>query len=504
MEKTKLILVIILVINILLRIPSLFDPVSYGDECIYLTLGNAFNKGLVFYRDIHDNKPPLLYLVAALAGSKLFWFRLITIIWSTINIFLIYKLTKKILKKEQAAIIGSAIFTIFSLLPEGRIANGEIFMIMPATLGLLLAWTALKSTSSLKKKQNLLWILSGLCFSLAFLFKIPIVFDFIGFLLAFFVFILPKKAFNKKRLKNTLLVFLKDKRLYLILIGFFAPIFLSIIYYAQKGAFTPYVRSALLQNIGYLSSWGKTNWGLFQRAGILLIISLLIFHWRQKLGFAFYLPALMAFFGLYGVFLSERPYPHYLIEIAPWAALSLAVLLWQKKPRQLIICLLLIFLTLWGVNEYKFWWYPNIPYYQNFLKFSFGKITKQEFFSFFGEKTINDYQIAKYLKTRSQPNERVFIWGDGACIYALAERMPPGRYTVNYHIYDFNGYSETIRAIEEKNPKIIIVLEPAKEKFPQLESLLTNSYIQTKEIGKAKIYHHLLNNLSGNDQDEKN
>lgn len=491
MKKTKVVFILILIINILLRIPSLFDPVSYGDECIYLTLGNAFNKGLVFYRDIHDNKPPLLYLTAALAGSKLFWFRLITIIWNAINVCLIYKIIKKVLKKDLAAIIGSGIFAVFTFLPEGRIANGEIFMIMPATLGVLLA---LKS----------FWFLSGLCFSFAFLFKVPIAFDFIGLLLAFFVFVLPKKAFSKKSLKNTLLVFLKDKRFYLILIGFFAPIFLSIVYYTQKGAFTPYVRSALLQNIGYLSSWGETNWGLFQRAAILLIMSLLMFRWRQKLGFAFYLPALMTLFGLYGVFLSERPYPHYLMEIAPWAALTLAVLLWKKNSRQLIICFLLIFLTLWGVNKYKFWWYPNIPYYQNFLKFSLGKITKQEFFSFFGEKTLNDYQVAKYLKTRSQPNERVFIWGDGACIYALAKRIPPGRYTVNYHIYDFNGYSETIQAIEEKNPKIIIILEPAGEKFPQLESLLTTNYIQTKEIGKTKIYHNLLNNLPGGDQDEKN
>lgn len=491
MKKTKLVLILILVINILLRIPSLFDPVSYGDECIYLTLGNAFRRGLVFYRDIHDNKPPLLYLIAALVGAKLFWFRLITIVWNTINVCLIYKVVKKLLKKERASLIASALFALFSLLPEGRIANGEIFMIMPATLGVLLA-------------LNSSWLLSGLCFSLAFLFKIPVVFDFIGFLLALFIFNLPNKAFRKKELKKTLLTLLKDKKLHLVLIGFFAPIVLSIIYYAQKGAFTPYVRSALLQNIGYLSSWGKTNWGLLQRAAILLIVSWFIHRWRRNLGLAFFLPSLMTLFGLYGVFLSERPYPHYLIEIAPWVALALTVLLWQKKTQQLIVFSLLIFLTLLGTHKYKFWWYPHIPYYQNFLKFSLGKITKQDFFSFFGGKTLNDYQIAKYLKTHSHPEERVFIWGDGACIYALAKRLPPGRYTVNYHIYDFNGYLETLEAIEKKQPKIIVMLEPAKERFPQLESLLATSYVQAKKIGEAEIYQNLLNNLSGGDQDEKN
>ena len=94
LKKKALILTLILTVNILLRIPSLFDPVYYGDECIYLTLGQAFNRGLVFYRDIHDNKPPLLYLVAALAQCKQFYFRLITICWNTVNVYLIYFLAK--------------------------------------------------------------------------------------------------------------------------------------------------------------------------------------------------------------------------------------------------------------------------------------------------------------------------------------------------------------------------------------------------------------------------
>ena len=93
-KPSKFYLHLIFLLNIILRLPSLFEPVSYGDECIYLTLGQAFLKGSVFYRDIHDNKPPFLYLIAALANGRLFWFRFITIIWNTINIYLIYKLTK--------------------------------------------------------------------------------------------------------------------------------------------------------------------------------------------------------------------------------------------------------------------------------------------------------------------------------------------------------------------------------------------------------------------------
>lgn len=477
MKKINLLLILILSINILLRIPALFDPVSYGDECIYLTLGNAFNKGLVFYRDIHDNKPPLLYIMAALANANLFWFRLIMIIWNTLNVWLVYKLAKKILKREFAGLIAAFLFVIFSLLPEGRIANGEIYMIMPATLGVLLALVAEE------KKKNIFWLLSGFSFSIAFLFKVPIAFDFVGFLLAFFIF-------SKKKIKDVF-VFVKDKRFWLTLTGFVSPIFLTIVYYTLKGAFTPYVRSALLQNVGYLSSWGGSNLGLYQRLVILIIATMLIYLWRQQLGLSFYLPALMAFWGLYGVFLSERPYPHYLIEIAPWAALLFTVLFYKRKPTQLIVAVLITFLTISGFIKFKFWWYPNIPYYQNFAKYAFGEISKDEYFRYFGDKTLHDYKISDYLKQEAEENDRVFIWGDGSCIYAILRRLPPGRYAANYHIFDFNGFEETIFAIKKRRPKIIIKLLEEKREFPRLERTLKRYYMPVGEIENAIVFQKI-------------
>src|SRR3989344_3742093 len=59
----------LVVFSVVLRITSWFEPYWYGDEGIYLVLGQALRRGLVFYRDIHDNKPPLLYLLAAVAGG---------------------------------------------------------------------------------------------------------------------------------------------------------------------------------------------------------------------------------------------------------------------------------------------------------------------------------------------------------------------------------------------------------------------------------------------------
>src|SRR3989344_7975990 len=83
--------ILILLLVIILRIPSLAEPYWYGDEGIYLTLGQALRKGLVFYRDIHDNKPPLLYLLAGLAGN-VFYFRLLLLAWFSVTVSVFFRL----------------------------------------------------------------------------------------------------------------------------------------------------------------------------------------------------------------------------------------------------------------------------------------------------------------------------------------------------------------------------------------------------------------------------
>ncbi|MBU0619328.1 glycosyltransferase family 39 protein [Patescibacteria group bacterium] len=478
-KRVNLFITLIIAANLLLRLPALWEPTSYGDECIYLALGQALRKGLVFYRDIHDNKPPLLYLIAGLAGGKLFYFRIVSVLWNTLNIWLIALLTSKLTKKPWAPVLTAGLFLIFSLLPEGWVANGELFMIMPATLGVYLALIAQE------KKSAWPWFASGFCFSLAFLFKIPVAFDFAGFFFALLIF-------KFKGIKS-LLQLSKQKWPYLLLAGFVLPIALSIVYYAQKGAFTPYVRSALMQNIGYLSSWnGGGNNGLYQRAFILVLVTALIYRWRQQLGFSFVIISLTLGFSLYGVFLSERPYPHYLIEAAPWAALTLGLLLTQINTKKLIITTLLTFLILAGVNKFNFWWYPIMPYYRNFIDFALlGKISQQQYFRYFGQASLDDYQLAKELKSITRPDEPVFIWGDSACAYALSERIPVGRYTVAYHIKDFDAFNATLQALEKHQPTYIIKLNDEHTEFPQLDAFLASHYVFSQQLNRALVYHRI-------------
>ncbi len=459
---------ILIFIYILLFLPSLFEPISYGDECIYLTLGNAFRRGSVFYKDIHDNKPPLLYLTAALANGHLFWFRLISMAWNLIHLAIIYELVEKLTEKKWLPSLAGGLFIFGYLIFEGQIANGETFMIMPASPAVYLFW---KNKEKLSRKLSLI---IGLLFSLGFLYKIPVAFDFAGIVLAIFL------------LKPSLT---RIKKLGFAVTGFAVPVILSIIYYSLNGAFTPYVRSALMQNIGYLSSWEGSNYSLYIRFAILIGLTLGLIKYRRKISSKFLFFSLWFIYGLFGALLSGRPYPHYLIEIVPSLIILIALTIDKPQFKNAAVTLTAFFLLIFSYFYFSFWWYPIVPYYKNFISYAVGKKTQQEYLNYWGDRTRNNYKTAKKIKELTTRKDRIFVWGEGSCLYALSRRLPPGRYTVNYHIYDFDGYNETAQAINEQKPKLIVKMDNADKNWPKLNQIISKDYyhLQIPEISD-KVY----------------
>lgn len=481
-SKNRSLLIILLVV-FLLRIPSLFEPHRYADEEIYLTLGQGVRQGLVLYRDIHDNKPPLLYVVAAVAGD-LFWFRFILLVAQAVGVVLFWKLAGLVFAgRRWVRLIASGFFAILSTLPflEGNIANGENFMIVPAMGGAYLLYRRLRRPSEDTRPLGLLAV--GFLFAVAFLFKVPIAFDFFGLLLFWLFFADPQPL--RERLRS-----FPWSRLVLVLVGFGAPILLSIIYYSVLGAAVPYVRSALLQNIGYVSAWRGEDSGLFSnplfsRGVMLLAILTVLFFLRRRLSFEIRFVSLWTVFSLYGALLSSRPYPHYLLE--PLVPFSLLIFLpmmtryWLQRG----VVVLFISLVILAYFENGFWYYSTVPYYRNFLRFAQGRVGREEYFDFWGVR--RNYEIAAYLRARTQASDRIFVWGTEPAIYALSERLPVGRYAVAYHILEFGAFDETMAALHSVQPRFIVVIDDLSQ-FSELKTLIDARYLRERAFDGAVIY----------------
>lgn len=473
-------LAIILIAIIVLRIPTFFEPFSYGDETIYLTLGQSVRQGLTLYKDIHDNKPPMLYLAAAVAGN-VFWFKVILAFWSLLTVVVFWHLAKTFFpKKEKVQMIATIVFGLLTTIPllEGNIANAENFMIGPIILALYLIFS--------KKLNFKIVFASGCLFSIAALFKIPAAFD----LPAVIVFWLITSGLNKGTIKPVL------KNSFYLILGFLTPILLTFIYFFFKGAFKDYLIAAYLQNFGYLSSWRTSaeksflvrNLPLLIRTTIVAAGVILLWFKRKVLSKEFLFLCLWLGFGLFAVTLSERPYPHYLIQVVPEISLLVGMLIADKTIEQ-SLTVIPLFITALVPVVYKFWLYPTVPYYQKFVRFASGKIDKTAYFNTFNRRVNSDYQVADFIVKSTKPTDKIFVWGsDSSNIYALTRRLPPTKFVADYHIDGFSTKEIEAKKIAGQKPVFIIIL-PNANAFPQLIPILRNAYIPLTSIEGTEIWH---------------
>ena len=474
-------LFVLLIVVFILRIPSLFEPYSYGDETIYLALGEAIRQGIPLYSGLHDNKPPMLYMVAAIAGN-LFWFKAILTFWMLLTIYFFWKLTETLFPKNiKSQVIGTIIFALLTTIPliEGNIVNAEMFMVGPTILAF---WILLSKKLTPK---NLLF--SGVLFSISTLFKVPAFFDIPA------IIFLWLTGIKKPKLKSLRVIVNNTSY---ILIGFLTPIIFTLIWYFFQGALKEYVTAAFLQNVGYLSSWRSGgvqehflagNLPLMIRSLIVAGGFLLLYWKRTQLSRNFIFATGWLLLSLFSATLSERPYPHYLVQgIAPFSIL-MTIFFTQKSFEQVLV-LIPLSLALFVPHYYKFWYYPTLPYYEKFVKLISGKYSREQYFATFGPNVIRNYKISEFITPSLERGNKIFVWGKGSSyIYAMTKSFPPGKYVADYHIKDFSNDKETISVLKEDLPSFIIFL-PSSSEITGMQKFLNTNYGYVEDIEGAEIW----------------
>lgn len=450
-------LLIISVLFFFLRFPSLFEPDWYGDEGIYQTLGLGINAGRLLYRDIFDNKPPLLYLIYSVVSSDQFLIRLLSLLFGLFALLAFYLLCKKILNTQnnRPAFISTFVFAVLFGLPllEGNIANAENFMLLPNIIAAIFVWKALDTTN----RKSYMLLMGGFILGISFLFKIIALFDFAAFS-AFIVFVNYSGSFLSIFRKDNLVREIKN--LLPFLIGFLTPIILTSLYFLINNAFPSFLQAVLFNNIGYVNYGNKfiIPQGLLIFKLILLsAFCLFLFSKRKAYGNAFTFSALWIGFSLFNAYFSQRPYTHYVLVLLPSFCLLVGLFLvkrnFSKTAGALIVTSLILIII-----SFTFF-LRTIFYYQNFVLFIAGAKTVSSYQSFFDGNTPRDYELASFLNAKLKPNENVFIWGNNAQIYKLTNKLPPGKYTVAYHILNYkDGFDNTEKMLNVQKPRFIVIM----------------------------------------------
>lgn len=469
----------------LLRFPSMFEPYWYGDEGIYQALGLGIDNGRILYRDIFDNKPPLLYLIYGIFNSDQFLLRLSSLMFGIFSVALFFKLCQKVLNNKAASYISTFAFAVIFGLPiaEGNIANAENFMLLFNILAGLLVLKAAEIETEAKK--TLLLFMAGIILSISFLFKIVGIFDFAAFFLFLFFVNFSKNTRDIFRLEN---IFKELKKLLPLLTGFVLPIIFITVYFILNDSLSYFLKASFSNNIGYVGYGNKfiiPQGFLLIKLLILSLGLLFIFLKRELLGKERVFIYIWFFFSLFNAFFSGRPYTHYVLVVVPSFCLILGLLILKNKYVKFDI-LIFVISTFFLLTQFSYY-VKTVFYYQNFIHFISGQKSVYDYQRFFDGNTPNDYEIAGYINNHLSKNDNLFIWGNNAQVYKLTNKLPPGRYTVAYHITNYeDGYKNTEDGLSEKNPKFIIIM-PNAPIYPF--SLL--GYSQKININGINIYERL-------------
>ena len=441
----------------LLRLPSLFEPYWYGDEGIYQVLGVAMRSGRLLYRDIWDNKPPLLYYFYSLFNSDQFYVRLFSLIVGLISVFAFFYLSKKLFKKEKIIFLTTAVYAVLFGLPllEGNIANAENFMLLPTILAAILIFKF--AESKIQNTKYKIQFIAGFLLSIAFLFKIVAVFDFA----AFFVFIvLSDENFYLKNLLKIKSIFLEIKKVFPFLISFFLPIVIIALFFFLNNSLSYFLKATFFANVGYVGYGNKLiipQGFLILKLGLLALFCLFLYFKRKSTDLTTLFVFVWFAFSLFNAFFSQRPYTHYLLNLLPAFVLLLGFISYNKRLQNFSFLIALITFVLVIKN---FWIYAKFPfYYSNFISFVAGKETVSSYQSFFDKGTPVTYEIATYINTNTNNEDSIFLWGNNAMLYKLTNKLPPGKYAVAYHITSYtDGIQNTKDALLLKKPKFIVIM----------------------------------------------
>ncbi len=487
LEKSKnfWFLLIISVVFFFLRFPSLFEPYWYGDEGIYQTLGLGIDNGRLLYKEIFDNKPPFLYLLYGLFGADQFMLRLVSLLFGILTLGVFFKLCKKLLENDKASYVATIIFAFLFGLPliEGNIANAENFMLF---FNITAGFLVIRSLDHTNSKRYKILFLAGIILGISFLFKIVGIFDFAAFLVFLFFANFAKNFKDIFKPQNLLS---EIKNILPLILGFLLPILLITLYFVLNGAFPYFFKATFANNIGYVGYGNKLiipQGLLILKLAIVFLFLSFIFIKKNVLGNNHVFIYIWLIFSLFNAFLSQRPYTHYVLVAIPALCLLIGLVMLKNKYFKFSLLILVISLFLL-ITNFSFY-IKTVFYYQNFVQFLTNQKNVYQYQRFFDGNTPNDYELASYINRVADEKDNIFIWGNNAQVYKLTNKLPPGRYTVAYHITSYeDGIPNTLEGLKKAKPKFIIIMGNVA-KFP----FAIPQYLHKMNINGVDIYEKIL------------
>jgi len=415
LNKTLLILLLILLMQFCLRLPFLNEPLD-GDEGVYATIGQGILIGEVPYQDIFDHKPPVIYYTNALIfrffGQSVLAIRTFTAIFALFGTLGIFWLAVLFWGK-RVGFLSALFYAVFSGGPliDGTTSNTESFMIVFMIYALLFFVLALNN--SLRNRMLGLFFVSGLFSGLAVMTKQVAAVNFI--VLA--MFLLPYR--NLKALREW------HKTIFMAL-GFIAVPLLFLFYFWWQGAVGDFINFALLFNFGYVQSginlvllFRTVYLALCENSVIwVLAIAACVYSLIHDRSRANLLVMLWGGASLVGIIAGGHYFGHYYLQVLPALCLLAGYAAFRVRFRKrlynwLALASLILLSLIILMCQYEF-----------FLVYSPDEISLQKY----GNPIyVVSRQLGKQLEQKTLPQDKILVIGLPQ-IHFYSKRRNPNKY----------------------------------------------------------------------------
>jgi Dolichyl-phosphate-mannose-protein mannosyltransferase len=428
----------VLLLALLWRVPSLFDPPWVNDEGTYFAVAQAMSHGFRLYSDVWENKPPALYLLYSAVyhsvGPSLVAIRLLAALAVLATAVLVFQIALRF-TGHRAALLAAMIYGLLMDVPflEGTTGNAEVFLSVFTALGVYLALVRGRPSAA------------GLSMGVACLFKAVAGFD----LLALGIW---------------LVVQLRTPA-WCYALGAVAVFALVAALAAADGILAPLLRNAGLYDLGYVghANGGGLPWVLMAK---LLVLAILTFALR-----AAPFPYLWLVYAAAGALVSGRFFGHYALQaVAPFSVcLAMAVERRGLRPRRMLVALPLAFLSLAILSSAIGWSLSSsghdsilirrLQWYGNFVRYASGQESYVTYSSQIDDHVNRNIRVAAVLDRL--PRGKLLVWGNTPWIYVLARRLPATPYTSALRDPLVPGETTALRtAIIDDRPREIVVISP--------------------------------------------
>jgi len=439
----------------LLLLMPLFGAPFDRDQAVYGVIARGWREGAIPYRDLWDNKGPVVFLwfVAAFTwlGENIVGPRLVAALAAGATVPFVW-LSGATLLGRRAALLAALLFaTSFANLFLQANANAEIFMLLPLAAGF---WTFTQGA----RGRGLWWFgIAGILTALAVLTKQSAVWTLLGYALWLGILALRNPSERTRHLMAGVLLAAGTVLGFLPFAGYF--------YY--HGALGDFLYGAFGFNLVFASRYPfflklipPLLWNPLPLIGgaALWFLALLgaVHLWRRGDRLAWLILLFLVFSEVAAQSLGKSS-PHYNVQLLPAAALAGSVGLqvvvdrWRAGQRRLgrvaLACAAV------SIAASAFVYARPAPEDRFQVQYAL-----EDFLSDYAGRSVEAQEIAERVVALTEPSDYIYEFGRQSDIYFLADRRPASRWLYN-RAYDVDPsvLDEILRDLEEKRPALILL-----------------------------------------------